>query len=259
MSISVEKLSVGLLGRAHVLKGISFSVEAGDVLAIVGPNGAGKTTLLKALSGDCCHEGSIKYSDQLLENWALKDRALSMAVLPQLSLLNFPYTAEEVVSLGRIPHGTGKNVDGKIVSEAIDKADLSHLSKRLYPQLSGGEKQRTHIARAIAQISTLSDEGGGKYLLLDEPTSSLDMGHQQQLMGLVRELAATGVTIVMVMHDVNLASRYADSLLALKNGRLLCSGAAEEVVNERIMRDLYGVDVRVSTHPDTGKPVVLGV
>jgi iron complex transport system ATP-binding protein len=131
----------------------------------------------------------------------------------------------------------------------------------LYTELSGGEKQRTQLARALAQIDFSDAEMAApqRYLLLDEPTASLDLGHQQQLMRAIRDLAKQGVVVVVIVHDVSLAARYADKLLALQSGKVLAFGAASEVVTEAVIQVLYQVDVKVIQHPETGKPVVLGV
>jgi len=265
-ALSIEALSIQLKGGKHLLDNVSFSLQAGEVLAVIGPNGAGKTSLLKVLSGEpvsgqLTQEGEVAYADRLLKAWPQDHRAQQLAILPQLSLLNFPYTVEEVVQLGRTPHATGKQVDREIVTSVIQRLDLQALRSSLYTELSGGEKQRTQLARTLAQISFPEAAGdpAQRYLLLDEPTASLDLGHQQQLMQLIRDLAEQGVVVVMIVHDVNLAARYADKLLALQSGKVLAFGAASEVVTEAVMQVLYQVDVKVIQHPETGKPVVLGV
>lgn len=265
-ALAVTALSISIKGGKSLLDDVSFELNAGEVLAVIGPNGAGKTSLLKALSGESVSadeqcSGKISYVDRLLEAWPPAERAQQLAVLPQLSLLNFPYTVEEVVQLGRIPHSTGRQVDGELVEQALAQLDLNDLRSSLYTELSGGEKQRTQLARALVQIGCPDKQSHSlqRYLLLDEPTASLDLGHQQQLMQAIRQLASQGVVVVIILHDVSLAARYADKLLALKKGKVLAFGSAEEVVTESVMRELYDVDVKVMPHPETGKPVVLGV
>ena len=260
-ALGVTALSIHIKGGKSLLDDVSFELNAGEVLAVIGPNGAGKTSLLKALSGESVSadeqcSGKISYADRLLEAWPQAERAQQLAVLPQLSLLNFPYTVEEVVQLGRIPHSTGQRVDGELVGQALAQLDLNDLRSRLYTELSGGEKQRTQLARALVQSGCPDKQ---RYLLLDEPTASLDLGHQQQLMQAIRQLASQGVVVVIILHDVSLAARYGDKLLALKKGKVLAFGSAEDVVTESVMHELYDVDVKVMPHPETGKPVVLGV
>lgn len=258
MTLTVSALSA----KQSLFRDVNFELAVGEVLAIIGPNGAGKTSLLKSLVDEWpCEQGEISYSGKTLQGWPVAERAKQLAILPQQSLLNFPYTVEEVVLLGRTPHATGQKIDKAIVDAAIAEVDLGHLRKKLYTQLSGGEKQRTQLARAMTQISTIdgSHEGTPRYLFLDEPTSSLDLGHQKQLMQWVQRFAQQGVSIVMVVHDVSLAARYADRLLAMREGRVVAFGSAHNVVTETVMKELYQVDVKVITHPETGLPVVLGV
>lgn len=250
-----------LTARQALFCDVSFELATGEVLAIIGPNGAGKTSLLKSMVGEwSCEQGEVSYNGRALKDWPTAERAKQLAVLPQHSLLNFPYTVEEVVLLGRTPHSTGQKADKDIVDAAMAEVDLDHLRKKLYTQLSGGEKQRTQLARAMTQISTLDGSGDKpRYLFLDEPISSLDLGHQKQLMQWVRRFAQQGVSIVMVVHDVSLAARYADRLLAMREGRVVAFGSAQDVVTESVMKELYQVDVKIMLHPDTGLPVVLGV
>ena len=262
MSLQVNNVSV-YLSSGHVLfEDINFELQAGEILAIIGPNGAGKTSLLKTLAGDLkIKQGEILYDKQKLSQWTSAKRAQQLAILPQLSSLNFSYTVEEVVGLGRTPHSTGKQCDEKIVQSILQQLDIFHLRKSLYTFLSGGEKQRSQLARVMAQISVPegSISSKARYLFLDESTASLDLGHQQQLMQVIQAFAQQGVAIVMVMHDINLAARYVDKLLAMYDGKVLAYGSAQEVVTENLMKTLYQVDVKVIAHPETGKPVILGV
>ena len=180
-----------------------------------------------------------------------------MAFLPQLSLLNFPYTVEEVVLLGRTPHETGSAIDNKALKEALAYADIERLQGRLYTQLSGGEKQRVQLARIFAQIW---HEGSleGKLLLLDEPTASLDLNHQLQVASVIRKLASRGCAVVLVVHDFNIVAGMVDQLIALKDGRQVAAGTAREVLTEELFREVFAVDVIVSNHPQRDQPIVIG-
>ncbi len=253
-----RKSKLGDTAQHSVLvNNVSFEVASGEVLAIIGPNGAGKSTLLNTLAGDHEYSGIIEI-DGLQAN--PKARARQLAVLPQLSLLNFPYRVSEVVGLSRIPHSTGQQRDSEIVQEALSLMDISFLSERLYTELSGGEKQRVQLARVFAQIWQAEDaENATRVLLLDEPTAALDLGHQHQLMRSIRKLAEQGVAVIMVLHDINLAARYADKALALLCSERLAFGTIDEVISEENIRALFEVDVHIAEHPEHKSPVVIGL
>lgn len=259
MVIHVESLTVHAWG-ARLLSQLSFSLDAGEVLAIIGPNGAGKSTLLNTLAGsehsqqhtqghiDCCGFLPSDRNPQI--------KAKHLAILPQQSQLNFPFTVEEVIQLSRIPHHTGKEIDQQIMKDVLVELDISHLRKRLYTQLSGGERQRVQLARVMSQIWR-SEDANPRLLLLDEPTSSLDLGHQQQLMQVIKKFATSGVAVVMVLHDINLAINHADKVLALCCGELLAYGVPANEITPALMQGLYGVEVDVIEHPQSQQRVVI--
>jgi len=259
--LNINGVSVAKPGTAksksHLLvKDVSCDVAAGEVLAIIGPNGAGKSTLLKAISGDVNYTGDIN-SPMLSDTLSL--RARQLAVLPQFSLLNFPYKVHEVVALGRIPHATGLVRDNDIINQALELMDIAYLKDRLYPGLSGGEKQRVQLARVLAQIWHEDDAPNKtRLLLLDEPTTALDLGHQQDLMRVIKVFAERDVAVVMVLHDINLAAQYADKLLALLCSETLAYGNLDAVIQKPIIEKLFGIQAEIITHPNTGKPLVIG-
>jgi len=245
------------VNHASLIDNISLTVDSGQILAVVGANGAGKTTLLNAIAGDIpLTTGEIRLCGKSLAQWSVPTRAKSLSVLPQLSLLNFPYTVDEVVALGRTPHSTGIKIDRQIVGEAMHAMDITYLSGRVYTHLSGGEKQRTQLARVMTQIWR-SEDAKARLLLLDEPTTALDLGHQQQLMYAVKKFADNGVAVVMVVHDINIAAKYADSILALSCGRAIASGKTEEVLVTDVLRRLFTAEVEIIKHPITQKPFVI--
>ena len=255
--LTVDKVSVKAANSQLLVSDVSCGLQAGNIMAIIGANGAGKTSLLKAIAGDISYTGNIKI--QGLADIA-KLRARQIAVLPQLSLLNFPYRVAEVVGLSRIPHTTGRIVDDNIVSDALELMDISFLTNRLYTELSGGEKQRVQLARVLAQIWSEDDAPAkSRLLLLDEPTSALDLGHQQQLMNAIRKFAEQGVTVVMVLHDVNLAAHYADCILALQCSQRLAFGSVDDVITASNIKSLFAVDAQVIKHPEHQTPVVIGL
>ncbi len=254
--LKLQSVSVTLQGERR-LQAVDFQLNAGEVAVIIGPNGAGKTTLLRALIGETAlSSGQILVNDKPLSQWSGRERARQMAVLPQSSHLSFPYSVEEVVGLARMPHSSGSRADRHIVAQALAAMDLSHLSRRLYPQLSGGEKQRTQLARVLAQIWRAQD-APQRLLILDEPTASLDLGHQQQLMQTAREFAKQGVAVLIVMHDLNLAARFADTLLALSNGRVLAQGPVTSVLTNALLQQLFGVELEIIQHPYSGQPLLI--
>lgn len=237
-----------------LLRDINLSLAPGEVLGIIGPNGAGKSSLLRLISQDIPLEnGTIELTGRALTAWPLRERACRMAVLPQLSLLGFPYTVAEVVQLGRIPHATGNSADKAIVDEVLDAVDMLHLRQRLYTELSGGERQRTQLARVFAQIW----QGAERLLLLDEPTSALDLAHQQQVLATISRLAADGCAVVMVIHDFNLLAGNAGQLLALHEGRPYALGTPGSVLSEQLFREVFKASVHISQHPVHGHPLVV--
>lgn len=257
--LEVTDLSVEAWG-AQLLHGVSLQLAAGEVMAIIGPNGAGKSTLLNTIVGTVHQQqhtqGSIVCCGRSLPQWNSESKAKSIAIMPQLSTLNFPFTVEEVVKLSRIPHQTGVELDQAIIYDALKALDIHYLTQRIYTQLSGGERQRVQLARVMAQIWRRED-AEQRLLLLDEPTSSLDLGHQQQLMQALREFAQQGVGVLMVAHDINLVAQYADKLLALSCGQVVAQGEPSSVVVSDLMSELFQVDVRVIEHPETSKPVIV--
>ena len=254
--LELRQVSVTLDGSER-LQSVSLTLATGEIAAVIGANGAGKTTLLRAVAGELpVNQGSLTLGGKHHHLWPLQERARRLAVLPQASTLNFPFTVAEVVALGRSPHSTGCAIDADIVDAALAAMDMTHLRQRLYPQLSGGEKQRAQLARVMAQIWRAQD-ANVRLLLLDEPTASLDLGHQQQLMHRVRAFAGEGVAVLMVLHDLNLALRFADRLLALHQGSLLADGPCVDVLSADLLHQLFGANVELFHHPQNGRPLVM--
>ncbi len=235
--------------RALVLKNISFSIRQGDFIALVGPNGSGKTTLLKIILGTLVpREGEIWLDRKAVLSYPPKERAKKMSYVSQQPFAGFPLTVQELVSLGRYPHeerfrqGAG---DTQAIEEALRLTDSLPLSGRRFTALSGGERQKVLIARALAQTSYL--------LLLDEPTVHLDLYFQLQILSGLKKLCSEGgSTVVAVLHDLNLVSLFADKVLLLKSGEPLAFGKVAEVMNEGSMRDAFGVEVAVTRDSQSG-------
>ena len=237
---------------------VSFDLAAGEVVGIVGPNGAGKTSLLQVLAGDVAHgQGDYQLLGMPMAQWKPLARARIMAILPQLSMLNFPYTVAEVILLGRTPHRSGVVIDRQILEAVMQATDTAHLRQRLYTQLSGGEKQRVQLARVFAQI--WEDAGTPRVLLLDEPTTALDLAHQQLIIDSIRSLAKTGCGVIMVAHDFNLVASVAQRIVAVAAGKVVAQGVPEKVLTAELFAEVFGARVTVGAHPVSGAPLVIPV
>ena len=231
-----------------VLTDIAFSIGAGELVALLGPNGSGKTTLLKILLGLLTPSaGSVTLDAKPLTSYAPKERAQQIAYVSQQPELSFPLTVFELVTLGRYPHsphGGLSNVDRLAVETALDRTDAKDLSQRKFNTLSGGEKQKVLIARALAQ--------NARILLLDEPTLHLDLYYQLQILTALRTLCIEQrITVITVLHDVNLVSLFADKALLLNAGSLRADGPVADVVNEASIKNFLGVDMTAITGDDS--------
>jgi iron complex transport system ATP-binding protein len=242
-------------GSVPALEGVSFEVRAGDLVGVIGPNGAGKSTLLKAIARVLRPQrGCVLLDDADVFERDTREVARSMAVVPQSTPISFDFTALEVVLMGRSPHlgrfQTESERDLTVARRAMERTDCAYLAHRPITQVSGGEKQRVIIAKALAQEPSI--------LLLDEPTMALDINHQVEILSLVRDLNRTeGVTVLAVLHDLNLASQYCDYLVALRGGELFRIGTPDEVITPESIRALYGADVLVQPHPTSARPQVM--
>lgn len=242
-------------GRKLVLTDITLELRPGEVLGVLGPNGAGKSTLLGALGGELhADRPSVWLDDRELREWTGARRAQRLAVLPQVSTLDFAFCVEEVVGMGRLPHQSGRVRDDEIVLAALHAADAGHLMGRSYLALSGGERQRVHLARVLAQ---LWPGEAGQTLLLDEPTSMLDPLHQHTTLQAVREFADRGAAVLVILHDLNLAARYCDRLLLLEGGRPVALDTPERVLRPEPLKAVFGLDVLVQQHPERGHPLII--
>lgn len=242
-------------GHRRILEQVELALEPGEVLVVLGTNGAGKSTLLATLTGELAPSaGQVLLDQRPLASWSAQERARRMAVLPQSSVLAFAFEVQEVVAMGRMPHASGQRRDAEILREAMAAADVSHLATRSYLSLSGGERQRVHLARVLAQVWDSAEQG---CLLLDEPTASLDLAHQHLTLQQAREMASRGLAVLVVLHDLNLAARYADRLLLLHEGRVCAQGSPWEVLQVERLEQVFKVPVRVQPHPLHDCPLVL--
>lgn len=229
------------VGEKQILNSVSVRFGAGKVSMIIGPNGSGKTTLLKALTGELTDiMGEVHYGSERLTRRSAQSFARVRAVVSQQSELAFPLTVAEVVMMGRYPHfvAAPTQEDKRICTEILERMDLSAFQSRNYLTLSGGERQRVQFARALAQVADTK----GAYLLLDEPTSYLDLKYQHEFLTIARECAEAGAVVVAVMHDLTLAAQYGDYCVAMNGGEIVAEGTPNAVLTSALLREVYGVN-----------------
>ena len=249
------------VGQKALLHDISFNLHANDFVAILGPNGAGKSTLFKCLSGERpstrARRGQVSFLGRDLHDWRLADLAKIRAVLPQSSELSFAFKVRDVVLFGRYAHRDDalRTDNETIVREALGACDAQGLIDRLYPSLSGGEKARVQCARVLAQV-WLPWKECGRVLMLDEPTAALDLKHQMSVLNAAKSFATqTRCATIAVLHDVNLAARFATRIIWLVDGRLLAQGTVNDMLTAPLLKQIYGIDSVVITHPTLNQPL----
>jgi ABC-type hemin transport system, ATPase component len=256
--LTAEGLTYRVAGKALV-SGVDLQIGAGEFVAVIGRNGAGKSTLLNLVVGELpAAEGRVTLFGQSSGRLAPRDLARRRAVLAQHTPLEFDYRVLEVVLLGRIPHqrhGGETPGDTEIARECLARVDLRGFEERRYLTLSGGEQQRVHLARVLAQIKTVGE--APRLLFLDEPTSSLDIAHQHHLLDVAKALNEEGVGVFAVLHDLNLAAQYADRVLVLAEGRVVASGPPAEVLTEAILWEAFRFPVLVMRHPEVDCPLIV--
>jgi len=244
--LDISNISLSFRDKS-ILSNVSLEVSAGEFFVIIGPNGAGKTSLLKVLSGlQKAQKGTVTIKDKNILNYRRRNLSQIMAIVPQHIEVGFPFTVADTVIMGRSPHlgilGMEGENDFHIAEEAMKFTDVSHLTDRKLFQLSGGELQRVIIARAICQQPEI--------ILLDEPTTALDPAHQLKIMNLMEKFRREhGTTIIMVSHDLNLASMYGDRVLLLKSGRVVKTGDPKSVLNKELLEESYGCRIQVDESP----------
>jgi iron complex transport system ATP-binding protein len=252
--LRIDDLSVSY-GARRVLRDVSLTVEEGEVLALIGPNGSGKSTVVRAISGVIPVKGGSVRTDGLdLLTAPAAQRARMLAVVPQAAVLPPAFSVMETVLLGRTPYlnflGHVSEADDDIARRALERVDALDLSERKIGELSGGEQQRVLLARALAQSTPI--------LVLDEPTSHLDLHHQVSLLELVRTLAREdSLAVLITLHDLNLAARYADRVALLVEGRVTAQGSPGEVLDPAVISAAYHLPVTVIPNPLDGTPLVL--
>jgi iron complex transport system ATP-binding protein len=238
-----------------ILKDVGFAVRRGELFGIIGPNGSGKSTLLKLLSGvESAEAGALELDGRAVKAYSRKELARWVAVLQQDALPAIGFTVRDVVEMGRFPFqnwlGEEPEDQAQLLDEIMEKLALMHLAERTLEHLSGGERQRVALAKVMAQQP--------KLLLLDEPTTYLDIGYQVQMMDAVRRWQAEAdLTVVAVLHDLNLAAQYCDRLLVLREGAVAQVGTPQEVMRRELIADVYGTEPIITAHPVSGAPQIM--
>lgn len=252
MSLALSAVDYRIRSR-RLIESASLNLLPGQLHVLLGPNGAGKSTLLRLLAGDLKPAtGQVSLDDQPLSRWSASALARRRAVMMQREDLPFPFTVDEVVALGRLPWQRDPESAGErqIVATALAEAGAAGLSGRRYPELSGGERARVQLARALAQISVANHDPAPRYLLLDEPTASLDFAFQHHCLLTMRRLAARDVGVLAILQDPNVALRHADTVSVIEQGQIIASGTPNEVLQPESLSRLYGLPIEALRGPN---------
>jgi len=249
--LTVERVTAGY-EKAPVIRDLTFAVPGGGITGVVGPNGAGKTTLFRTISRILKPwSGTVRFRGDDISGMPRREFARRVAVIPQFRMIPPPFTVEEFVSLGRYPHigrlSPLKQQDRRIIAKILELLGLAHIRTRKVNALSGGEMQRAYLAQGLVQTPEL--------LLMDEPTAHLDISQKIRVLDLIDSLSETvGLSVLVILHDLNLASGYCNRVLMLEKGEIRAAGTPEEVLTRRTIEEVYRTPVRVGKDPMTARP-----
>ncbi len=252
--LSATDIQVTLSGT-EVLQGVDFTARPGEITAIVGPNGSGKTTLLRALTGDLTYAGQVVLSGRDIRAMKPWEAAGMRAVLSQFTNLAFPFNVLEVVRLGLVSGRDGGHAE--VPALALAAVGLTGFEAKFFQELSGGEQQRVHLARVLAQVWEPVVDDVARWLFLDEPVASLDIGHQLMVMQLVAGYCRAGGGVVAVMHDLNLTAMFSGCVALIDQGRIVAQGPPDKVLTGAALSDAYGCTLRINTTPENGSVFIL--
>ena len=251
-----QDVSIALDGR-WVVHNAVLAAAPGEVTIVLGPNGSGKTTLLRALTGELPYTGTVALNGRDILTLPAWQAATMRAVLPQATTLNFPFTVREIVAIGQRSgvSGLSESQSRALPERALERVDLTGFGHRLYQDLSGGEQQRVQLARVLCQVWSPIEDGVPRWLLLDEPVSSLDIKHQLAIMRVARDFANHGGGIIAILHDLNLAAMFADRIVLMRNGRIVANGTPSQTISDEAVASVFDVPLQVGLA--NGIPTVL--
>ncbi len=236
----------------RIIKDISLEISLGEVVSIIGPNGAGKSSFLNVLSGDIKPtSGSVSFDEINLKDISIQERSFMRSVMSQSQQIVYDFSVKEIIEMGWLDRGIASYSGNfkEAVMKVASECSVHDLLEQKFNTLSGGEQRRVHFARTLIQLWRPSNSHDPRYMFLDEPTANLDILHEQNLMKLVRSKAMEGIGILLILHDLNLAAKYSDKLVIFKNGSLIKSGSPEEVLQSKVLTEVYGLDMEVAKDP----------
>ena len=251
MSLSLKSVSLKLDNR-QILKDVSLEINESEIVSVIGPNGAGKSTLLNVLTGDISPDsGDIIYDNKQLNKISIQERAFTRSVMSQMQTLVFNFNVKDVIEMGWLQRGNSDfSSNFSMAFEAVTtECNVHNLVHRKFNSLSGGEQRRVHFARTLLQLWRPSQSNDPRYLLLDEPTANLDLSSEMLLMNILKARASSNVGILVILHDLNLASHFADKIAIMKDGEIKAFGKPEEIMTDDFLTSIYEVPIKVKYDP----------
>ena len=251
MSLSLKSVSLKLDNR-QILKDVSLEINEGEIVSVIGPNGAGKSTLLNVLTGDISPDsGDIIYDNKQLNKISIQERAFTRSVMSQMQTLVFNFNVKDVIEMGWLQRGNSDfSSNFSMAFEAVTtECNVHNLVHRKFNSLSGGEQRRVHFARTLLQLWRPSQSNDPRYLLLDEPTANLDLSSEMLLMNILKARASSNIGILVILHDLNLASHFADKIAIMKDGEIKAFGKPEEIMSDDFLTSIYEVPIKVKYEP----------
>ena len=251
MSLSLKSVSLKLDNR-QILEDVSLEINEGEIVSVIGPNGAGKSTLLNVLTGDISPDsGDIIYDNKQLNKISIQERAFTRSVMSQMHTLVFNFNVKDVIEMGWLQRGNSDfSSNFSMAFEAVTtECNVHNLVHRKFNSLSGGEQRRVHFARTLLQLWRPSQSNDPRYLLLDEPTANLDLSSEMLLMNILKARASSNVGILVILHDLNLASHFADKIAIMKDGEIKAFGKPEEIMTDDFLTSIYEAPIKVKYDP----------
>tara|TARA_B100000212_G_C27341801_1_gene519540 strand:+ start:104 stop:877 length:774 start_codon:yes stop_codon:yes gene_type:complete len=251
MSLNLESVSLKLDNR-QILKDVSLEINEGEIVSVIGPNGAGKSTLLNILTGDINPDsGEISYDNKQLKQISIQERAFTRSVMSQMQTLVFNFSVKDVIEMGWLQRGNSdfSNNFSMAFKNVTKECNVHNLIHRKFNSLSGGEQRRVHFARTLLQLWRPSESNDPRYLLLDEPTANLDLSSEMLLMNILKKRASLNVGILVILHDLNLASHFADKIAIIKDGEIMAFGEPEKIMEDAFLTSIYDVPIKVKHDP----------